>query len=1089
MLASLFWQLWRRSQVDHDRVYKIGYGGDIPFHFQDTNGQPAGMAVELVREAAARRGIKLEWALNQGIGAGADFWVLLTFRPDRTARYHFTAPFVQSYKCFLVPANSPAKNEGDLLDARISFLDFDIHRKNLANLVPRMRPLPVKTGPEALAAVASGRADAAYFDEYSAFAALLSGGSTIPLRWIPARLPKSQMGLASNFAAARAAEEIRREIDAMVLDGTVAKLGERWPAFPNLTSDLVQEVVLTRKGIRFLREGVLILSVLLLGTVWLTIYSRRQTRLVRQKERRHEALLQSAIDGFRCVDNEGRLLEVNDAYCHMSGFSREELLTLKVSDLEVAEASGLVEKIRNQGHGWFESRHRRKDGTVFDIEVSVQKENRPDGLFYAFLRDITERKRAETSLRRSEERFRTVADYTSNWETWITPDGRTEYVSPSCLRITGYSRDEFNRDAGLFHTIVHPEDRPAVVQQDESVRKERMVAERDFRIVTKSGEIRWISRSCQAVYTEVGEYEGIRASHRDITDRKQAEEMMKRLNRELKALNACNVAMVRARDEEALLGEICRIICEVADYRMAWVGFAADDERKRVVPAASGGWVDGYLDQVDISWDDTPAGRGPTGTCIRTGEMCYVGDFANDARTLPWREAALQRGYCSSISLPLGDERGRTFGALTIYAAAREAFTGDEIRLLSGLADDLAFGIMSLRGREQRKQLEVQLIQAQKLEAVGQLAGGVAHDFNNILAATMMNLDLLRVRTDLNGEVRETLAELMNEAQRAAALTRQLLLFSRRSQLEIKTLDPNDVVGGMLKMLKRLIGEHIAMSFEPNLSVPMVRADSGMIEQVLMNLVVNARDAMPQGGRLSIALEAVEADRARLKSHPELQPGWFVCLSVKDTGCGMDEATLKRIFEPFFTTKEVGKGTGLGLATVYGIVGQHNGWIEVESAPGQGSAFRVFLPAAAQPSAPAKGVEKQEHARGSETILLVEDEEILRRVTARGLTRLGYTVIEAASGREALEVWQANRQSINLLLSDMIMPDGVSGLDLVEKIRQADPTLKAIIASGYSSTMLPHELLTARRITRLQKPVSLQELSVAVRSVLDGVEA
>jgi PAS domain S-box-containing protein len=384
-----------------------------------------------------------------------------------------------------------------------------------------------------------------------------------------------------------------------------------------------------------------------------------------------------------------------------------------------------------------------------------------------------------------------------------------------------------------------------------------------------------------------------------------------------------------------------------------------------------------------------------------------------------------------------------------------------------------------------RKSLEEQLRQAQKLESIGQLAGGVAHDFNNILTATMMHLDSLLERPSLDPETQETVAELMAEAKRAATLTQQLLLFSRRSVMVMQVLDLNDLVANLLKMLRRLIGEHINVRFDQDAALPSVVADAGMLEQVLMNLAVNARDAMPKGGQLTIRIGPVQVEAERLKGKPDVQPGPFVCLSVADTGCGMDDATLKHIFEPFFTTKPVGKGTGLGLATVYGIVAQHKGWVEVASVLGQGTTFKVFLPATTQGAIAPIQTKKMPPLRGHETILLVEDEASLRMLGVRSMEKLGYRVLEAAHGPAALEVWQQYAGQIDLLITDMVMPEGLSGLDLAQQLWAKQPSLKVIITSGYNLEMAGHAIPAAGAFAFLQKPYALHDLSQTIRTCLD----
>lgn len=386
----------------------------------------------------------------------------------------------------------------------------------------------------------------------------------------------------------------------------------------------------------------------------------------------------------------------------------------------------------------------------------------------------------------------------------------------------------------------------------------------------------------------------------------------------------------------------------------------------------------------------------------------------------------------------------------------------------------------------ERKRLEAELRQAQKLEAIGQLAGGVAHDFNNILAAMMMHLGLLQMNTNLDEEMSTGLAELDAQARRAASLTRQLLMFSRRSVLTVKTLNLNEVVSELLKMLTRLIGEHIELRFEACADLPSLAADAGMLEQALMNLVVNARDAMPKGGRVTISTSVSKFEEHHREGNRDRRPGDFLCLSVADTGSGMDTETMKRIFEPFFTTKDVGKGTGLGLATVHGIAAQHKGWVEVESEQGRGSVFRVFLPALPATQKLESEQPKAEAVRGGrETILLAEDDEQVRRLISQSLRALGYRVLEARTGQEAVSLWQTHNAKVDLLLTDMVMPEGMTGLELAEKLQAAKPDLRIIISSGYSAEIVQAGVPTKAGVKYLPKPYETKVLAKMVRESLD----
>jgi signal transduction histidine kinase/ActR/RegA family two-component response regulator len=387
----------------------------------------------------------------------------------------------------------------------------------------------------------------------------------------------------------------------------------------------------------------------------------------------------------------------------------------------------------------------------------------------------------------------------------------------------------------------------------------------------------------------------------------------------------------------------------------------------------------------------------------------------------------------------------------------------------------------------ERLNLEAQLRQSQKMESIGQLAAGVAHDFNNILTIIQGHSSALLSKENLPKDISGPLQAVYFAAERAASLTRQLLMFSRKNTMQLRHLDLIEVVGNMNKMLPRLLGETIALQFQTPGTLPFVQADAGMIEQIVLNLAVNARDAMPAGGTLTVSLDAVTIDAAAAQKNSEAREGKFIRLRVADTGCGMDAVTLAHIYEPFFTTKEIGKGTGLGLATVYGIVKQHDGWIEVNSEPGKGTAFSVFLPVEESFIEPKD--EEIEHPHsvpgGAETILVVEDEQVLREMACDILQSYGYKIMEANSGREALTIWKEAGIRVDLLLTDLVMPEGVSGVDLAERLLDDRPDLKIIFTSGYTAGEINPELLARSQAHFLQKPYTHAQLAKMVRNCLD----
>ena len=386
----------------------------------------------------------------------------------------------------------------------------------------------------------------------------------------------------------------------------------------------------------------------------------------------------------------------------------------------------------------------------------------------------------------------------------------------------------------------------------------------------------------------------------------------------------------------------------------------------------------------------------------------------------------------------------------------------------------------------ERLSLEAQLRQSQKMESVGRLAGGIAHDFNNMLTVINGHTSLLLTMSDLSPKVAEPLREISEAAKRAADLTRQLLTFSRKEALDPQVLDLGGVVANVSKMLRRILGEDIALEVDSSPSLPSVKADLGMIEQVILNLAVNSRDAMPRGGKLRITTSSEMIDKSRAAQNPDAGVGRHVCLTFADTGCGIAEENLPRIFEPFFTTKELDRGTGLGLATVYGIIKQHHGWIDVSSRPNEGTTFRIYLPASAEKGgAPMPRPGEQRVIGGTETLLVVEDEAPLLKLIEHILGSYGYEVLGCSNGKAALEIWEQHRRKIDLLLTDTILPDGMAGPELAEILQSGKPTLKVVYTSGYNSEKLAKDFGFDRSTSFIQKPFHARKLAETVYDCLN----
>jgi PAS domain S-box-containing protein len=385
-----------------------------------------------------------------------------------------------------------------------------------------------------------------------------------------------------------------------------------------------------------------------------------------------------------------------------------------------------------------------------------------------------------------------------------------------------------------------------------------------------------------------------------------------------------------------------------------------------------------------------------------------------------------------------------------------------------------------------QKRLEERSNQSQKMDAIGALAGELAHDFNNVLTVTHGHALLLLGEKKLSKSGKESAQQIARTAESAAGLTQSLLTFSRRQDMQLRRIDLNQMLNSMTAMLERILGEGVTLQLKCYPQPAIVQADSGMFEQVLLDLAMNARDTMPKGGQLAIDVFPISLGADNLTSHPEGRPGKFICLSVADNGSGIEPDQLTRIFEPFASTKEAGKHAGLGLATVYGIVKQHEGWIEVESEPGNGATFRVYLPASRDKDDDAgKKTAPQKVKGGTETILVVEDEEPVRELVCKVLTAYGYNVLEAISGTKAIELWKKSKEQVDLLLTDVVLPDELNGRELAERLRKSRPQLKVIFSSGYSQDIMGKDFTPQKGQVFLQKPYVLQKLAQTVRTCLD----
>ncbi len=755
---------------------------------------------------------------------------------------------------------------------------------------------------------------------------------------------------------------------------------------------------------------------------------------LQQSEARLSALIAAGSDVITMLDADGTIRFSSPSTTRILGYSAEELVGANVfaivhpDDFARARQAFAI-RAREPGVGgkFVELRIRHRDGSWRDVEVIGNNPGEGSGIGGIVLntRDITARKQASAALAESEAQYRELVESANSIILKIDTRGCVSFFNGFAQRFFGFSEPEIlgRRAVG---TIVPETDGSGCALgrwMGNLAASPDFCSENETENTTQDGRRVWVRWAHKVLLDDQGEVVGVLCVGNDATDRKRAEDELKARTQELDAILAASpVGIALLRD---------RKIVWANDALATLLGHDAADVvglESRVI----------YPDAAEYE---------------RVGRELYGGPDG------PGSGQVEARGVRPDGS------------AIRLHLQGRALAPGDPSQGHIIAASDISW-------RERAEQ-------SQRLAAVGQLAGGVAHDFNNVLTGIVGFAQLVRTGAQAEGADAQDLEQIEALVDRAAGLVRQLLAFSRQQQLEPVVLNLNDVVANLLKMLRRLIGEDIELVFSPAGDLGNVRADPGQMDQVLINLAVNARDAMPGGGRLAIETANVIVEPGTAAGRAEVAPGAYVRLTVSDTGCGMDEATQARIFEPFFTTKEVGKGTGLGLSTVYGIVTQHNGDIAIRSEVGQGTRFVIHLPREEAEAGEETVTPPPPRTQGHETILLVEDEEAVRIVAARMLEADGYVIRPAASPREAEEVFAAYADEIALLLTDVVMPGG-SGVELYESLRAQRPSLGVLFMSGYTDHAALQGRLQEGDLPFLQKPFTAAGLAGRVRQVLDA---
>ena len=759
------------------------------------------------------------------------------------------------------------------------------------------------------------------------------------------------------------------------------------------------------------------------------------------------------------VDREGRYRFNNKAYERWFGHSRRDMYGRRMSEVlgepAFVELKPLVDKVLAGERVSIDCAVPYRDGGERFVHLEYVPDRREDGVvagFYALIQDISESKCAEAELRESEARFRMMAD-SAPAPVWVTSDQGIEFVNKAYVELAGLSADELKGD--VWTRLIHPDDLPAVIDQRAAAWRDRAGYVYDGRFRTAEGEWRWMRVSSRPRFNERGDLVGYVGMAIDITDSKRAESELRESEARFRAMADSAPAPVwvtTAAGVEFANQALCEFTGLAVEQLLgdAWMQLAHPDDLPAVKARRAAAWegqapyeFEARFRRHDGEWRWLRASCKPRRT---------DGDFV---------------GYVG-MALDITESRQAAEAMLDLNQSL-------ETRIAAAIAE--------------RERAEEALRQAQKMEAVGQLTGGIAHDFNNLLTVIGGNLDLAarRLGPSADSRVLRALGNASTGAERAATLTQRLLAFSRRQPLAPKPIDPNALLAGMTDLLHRTLGETVEVETRLAAGLWRIEVDPHQLESAILNLAVNARDAMPDGGRLVIETSAARIASGDSAGADELSPGHYVVVAVADSGCGMNEDTRRRAVEPFFTTKEVGKGTGLGLSMVYGFVKQSGGHLNIESREGEGTRVLIYLPRLTAESLEEEQAAVAAAPRGAtgETVLVCEDDEDVRAYTVELLGELGYRVLEAHDGPSTLYHLADTDTRIDLLFTDVVLPRGMSGADLAARARDLRPGLKVLFTTGYARDAIVHEGRLDPGIELIAKPFAFAELAMRVREILD----
>jgi len=728
------------------------------------------------------------------------------------------------------------------------------------------------------------------------------------------------------------------------------------------------------------------------------------------------------------------ILEANPAACALHGYTQAELVGRPISMLDAPADAAMIqermETLQKEGSVHFTATHVRKDGSTLPVEITATRiEIEGEPFILSIEQDITERLRAEKELEAAHSLLQRTINGIEEPVMLIDLNYRVRLANRVVRE--RYAQTGVPTMLQCCYQISHGRDTPCDGLHPcplEEVRHTGRPVVVEHIHYTRQGEKRFVEIIASPLFNERGEVTGIIEAARDITERRQAEETILRL-----------ATAVEQATDSIIITDTDGVIVYVNAAFERTTGYTRQEAIGQESPILTANrHSPDFFREI---WETISGGRVWRGRF--TNRKKDGSRFTEDVTITPVRNEA---------------------GVITHYVSVHRDITHE-------------------------LQLEEQYLQAQKMEAIGRLTGGIAHDFNNLLTAINGFAGLLKMELPADSPHQQVVSKILESGQRAATLIRQLMTFSRKQKVQPQILNLNTIVDNLRSMLRRIIGEDILLVTHLSADLWPIKADPAQMEQVILNIVVNARDAMPHGGRLTIQTTNITLDKTYTDLHVTAKPGPYVALTIADTGCGMTDEVKAHLFEPFFTTKEEGKGTGLGLSTVFGIVKQAGGHIQVYSEPEKGSAFKIYLPRAGEGTEkPASERETMEMPGGDETILVAEDEEPVRDAICHTLSTLGYTVFCAANGEEALQLASAERPALHLLLTDVVMP-GLDGKDLALRLKETYPDLRILFISGYSDeTIVAHDLLDAKTAF-LQKPFTAPALARKVRAMLDTLPA